>query len=36
MIEEKLDPDKRATRYLEDLGMKRVGQWRHDHLFTWG
>jgi FkbM family methyltransferase len=36
MIEEKLDPKKRATRYLEGLGMKRAGHWRYDHLFTWG
>ncbi len=35
IIEEKLDPEKRATHFLQRLGMRRVWSSKHDHLFTW-
>jgi len=36
MIEEKLDPDKRATKYLKhNLGMRCVYEHKCDYLFTW-
>ena len=35
MIEDKLDPEKRATKYLNELGMKCVWQKKHDYLFVW-
>lgn len=35
MIEEKLDPVKRATLLLTGLGMKRIWKCKHDYIFTW-
>lgn len=35
IIEEKLDPQKRATRFLLSLGMRNVWRQKHDFLFTW-
>ncbi len=35
IIEEKLDPKKRATRLLRALGMRCVWRQKHDYLFTW-
>ena len=36
MIEEKHDPAKRATKYLDSLGMKMVWNRKHDYLYVWG
>lgn len=35
MIEEKHDHKKRASRFLEELGMKCQGNIQYDYLFTW-
>lgn len=35
IIEEKLDPEKRATQLLEKLGMRCTWRKKHDYLFTW-
>jgi FkbM family methyltransferase len=35
IIEEKLDPAKRATRLLRRLGMRSIWQQKHDYLFVW-
>lgn len=34
-IEEKLDPHRRASKFLYDLGMRCVWQKKHDYLFSW-
>lgn len=36
MIEEKLDRKRRATRFLEQLGMKCILRIKRDYLFIWG
>lgn len=35
VIEEKHDPEMRASAYLESLGMRRVFRKKNDHLFIW-
>jgi antitoxin component HigA of HigAB toxin-antitoxin module len=35
IIEEKLDVEKRASAFLEKLGMRCVWHKKHDYLFTW-
>lgn len=35
MIEDKLDPEKRATKYLQELGMNMIWSRKHDYLFVW-
>lgn len=35
LIEEKLDPEKRASALLLEWGMTMQGQWKYDLLFVW-